>query len=72
MTVLSQIIRRAERDFPRATIIALRKRGIALIGTTSVPGPGPMPWATSERGYVWNDNGCHRIKTYREVMEWGR
>lgn len=56
------------RDFSAATLRRLAKRGIAVIGTTVIPGPGDMPFATGERGYRVNDNGCGRIWTFAQVL----
>lgn len=64
MNVAAQI---AERDFSRATIKALAAKGITLVGTQSLPGTGPMPWADPERGFVVNDNGCGKVWTFAQV-----
>jgi len=58
----------ASRDFSARTIRALRAKGIALIGVTSIPGEGPMPMANATRGYVLDDNGTHRIRSHSEVL----
>ena len=58
----------ARRDFSARTIRALRANGIALIGTTSVPGEGPMPMANATRGYVLDDNGTQRIRSHSQVL----
>ena len=55
-------------DFSKTTIAALALKGITLIGLTVTPGDGPMPFASGERGYCLNDNGCHRIRTFTEVL----
>ena len=55
-------------DFSKKTIATLARKGITLIGLTVIPGEGPLPFATGERGYCLNDNGCHRIRTFNEVL----
>ena len=59
----------ATRDFSAKTIRALSKRGIELVSVQSVPGSGPMPWATAERCYVVSDNGCGKVWTHAQVLE---
>jgi len=57
-------------DFSAKTRSALARKGITIIGLTVIPNPNSdMPWATGDRGYKLNDNGCHRIRSYREVLE---
>ena len=56
-------------DFSRKTIAALARKGISLIGLTVIPGSGDMPFATGERGYRLNDNGCLIIRSFGEVLE---
>jgi hypothetical protein len=55
------------RDFSVKTRRALSKRGIAIIGSTVIPGTGPLPFANGTRGYCLNNNGEHQIRTYAEV-----
>ena len=56
-------------DFSKKTIRALARKGIQLFGLTIIPDmASDMPFANGERGYCLNDNGCHRVRTYREVM----
>lgn len=55
-------------DFSKKTVAALARKGIFLIGLTVIPGTGDMPFATGERGYCLNDNGCHRIRSFAEVL----
>ncbi len=57
------------RDFSRQTLNLLAANGIAILGTTVIPGEGDMPFATGSRGYRVNDNGCGRIWTFAQVME---
>ena len=60
------------RDFSPATLRALARKGIRLIGLTAIPGEGAMPFANAERGYALDDNGCHRIRRFSEVLELAR
>lgn len=55
-------------DFSKKTIAALARKGISLIGLTVIPRAGDMPFANGERGYCLNDNGCHRVRSFREVL----
>lgn len=55
-------------DFSKKTIAALARKGISLIGLTVIPGAGDMPFANGERGYCVNDNGCHKIKTFPQML----
>lgn len=56
-------------DFSSATKRALARKGIRVIGLTVIPGAGDVPFATGERGYRLDDNGCHRIFSFTQVME---
>lgn len=57
-------------DFSKKTRAALAKKGIYLIGLTVIPNmQSDMPFATGERGYCMNDNGCHRVWTFKQVLE---
>lgn len=56
-------------DFSKKTIKALSLKGIRLIGLTVIPDmTAALPFASGSRGYCLDDNGCHRIKTFSEVM----
>lgn len=56
-------------DFSKKTIKALAKKGIRLIGLTVIPNmASEMPYANGDRGYCLDDNGCHRIRTFNEVL----
>lgn len=57
------------KDFSKKTISALTSKGITLIGLTVIPGTGDLPFATGERGYILNDNGCQRILLFTQVLE---
>lgn len=57
-------------DFSKKTLAALTRKGISLIGLTVIPNmSSDMPFATGERGYKLNDNGCHRILSFSQVLE---
>jgi hypothetical protein len=55
--------------FSKSTLRKLARKGITLVGTTYLPGEGALPYATGETGYCLNDNGTHRVRTFREVLE---
>lgn len=58
------------RDFSAKTLRLLARKGIAVIGLTVIPNAASdMPFATGDRGYAVNDNGCHRIWTFAKVRE---
>ena len=60
-------------DFSAATRRALARKGIAIIGLTVIPNmASDLPFATGDRGYCVNDNGCHRIWTFTQVLEAAR
>lgn len=60
-------------DFSRKTIAALARKGIRLIGLAVIPNmASDMPFATGDRGYCMDDNGCHRIWTFAQVLEAAR
>jgi hypothetical protein len=56
------------KDFSRRTLNILAKKGITLIGTTLIPGDGPMPMANGTTGYCLNDNGTHRVVGFGEIL----
>lgn len=57
-------------DFSKRTVSALARKGITVIGLTVIPNANSdMPFATGERGYRLNDNGCGRIATFAQVLE---
>lgn len=56
-------------DFSKATVAALSRKGISIVGLTVIPnGASDMPFASGARGYKVNDNGCLRIWSFNEVM----
>ncbi len=57
------------RDFSKNTLSALSKRGISVIGITVIPDNSGLPFASGERGYKLNDNGCLIIRTFAQVLE---
>jgi spore germination protein YaaH len=57
------------RDFSRKTVSALAAKGIKLVGLTVIPGVGDLPFATGDRGYRVDDNGCGRVWNFTQVME---
>lgn len=58
------------RDFSRKTVSALARKGIRIIGITVIPDPtSDLPFASGERGYSLDDNGCGRIVTFAQVLE---
>lgn len=57
-------------DFSRSTLRALSRKGIRVIGLTVIPNmASDMPFATGDRGYKVDDNGCGRVWTFAQVME---
>jgi len=58
----------ARKDFSPATLRALAAKGISILSTTWLPGEGDMPYANGERGYNLDDNGTHRVRTFRQVL----
>lgn len=57
-------------DFGKLTIAALAKRGIRLVGLTSIPDmSSPMPFANAERGYLVDDNGTGRVWSFQQVSD---
>ena len=54
--------------FSKRTIVRLAKKGITVLGLTSIPGEGAMPWANSSTGYNIDDNGTHRVLAFNEVL----
>jgi hypothetical protein len=58
----------AHKDFNRNSIAALRRAGIAITGSTWLPGADGS-FANGERGYELNDNGTHKIRTYMQMRE---
>jgi hypothetical protein len=60
----------AKFDFSAATVFKLANKGISILRPTVISKPASdMPFATGNRGYSVNDNGCGRIWTFAQVME---
>jgi hypothetical protein len=56
------------RDFSRKTLNALTAKGIRVVGATVIPSASDLPFATGERGYKVDDNGCGRVWTFAQVI----
>lgn len=54
------------KDFSAKTVKALAKKGISIIGKQYLPWKGSC--LNGIDGYVLNDNGTQRIKTFQEVL----
>jgi hypothetical protein len=58
------------RDFSQITRTALAKKGISIVGVQPIPdNSSPMPWANASRGYILDDNGTSRVRSYKDVLE---
>jgi hypothetical protein len=56
-------------DFSRKTLRALSLRGISLVGLTVIPDmASEMPFACGQRGYIIDDNGTGRVRSFLEVL----
>ncbi len=58
----------AAKDFSKATITKLRKRGIRITGSTWLPSV-TGGYSNGERGYLLDDNGTGRIRTLMQVLK---
>jgi len=56
----------SSRDFSRKINSALGKKGIRIIGCQAVPDETGS-FASGLVAYALDDNGTHRLRTYREV-----
>lgn len=54
------------RDFAARTRRALLKKGIVIIGASTLPSASGS-FAAGSRGYLLDNNGEHQIRTYLEV-----
>ena len=55
--------------FNAKVVKALARKGIRIVGLTYLPAAsGELRYANGETGYCLDDNGCHRIRTYMEVL----
>lgn len=58
----------AKRHFNSKTLKALTTKGIAIISSTWLPGLDGS-FANGCTGYILDDNGTQRIRTYTQVQE---
>ncbi len=56
------------RFFSVSVVRSLAKKGITVIGSVALPNESGS-FASGLTGYKLDDNGCHRIRTYFEVLE---
>lgn len=68
MPAKDQLAAAAAKDFSKAILAALRKRGIKLTGSTWLPDPKGS-YTSGERGYLLDDNGTGRVRDYRGVVK---
>lgn len=54
-------------DFSRKTLNALARKGIRLVGLQAIPDEKGS-FLNSSTGYCLDDNGTHRIRSFREVL----
>ena len=60
----------AHHHFNKKTLSRLHKKGIFIIGLTSIPDMNSdMPWANSSIGYEISDNGTSKIRTASELIK---
>ncbi len=59
---------RYAKDFSAAQRTALVLKGVLVIGATAIPADDTDVYF-SATGYCLDDNGTHRIRAYREVVE---
>lgn len=69
MSAMDQIL---IRHFSAATRRGLARRGVRVLSLTTIPGPGPTPYASGETGYNVDDNGTGRVLTHPEVVALAR
>lgn len=59
----------AHHHFNKRTLNNLHKKGIYIIGLTSIPDmSSDMPWANASVAYNIDDNGTGKIKTASELI----
>ena len=56
-----------KRFFSALLVRALAKKGITVTGSVNIPNDNGS-FASGLTGYILNDNGCQRIRTYSEVI----
>lgn len=57
-----------KRDFSKAVLTALKKRGIEIVGARWVPGADGS-YANGETAYQLNNNGTSILRTYLQVVD---
>ncbi len=57
------------KDFPSKTRGMLRKKGIVIVGSINLPNAQTGSYANGERGYMLDDNGTSKIRTYMDVLK---
>lgn len=62
----------ATSHFGIKAVRSLAKRGIIIIGLTTIPGEGSLPYASGQTGYQISDNGTGRILAYLELAALAR
>ncbi len=56
-------------DFSPATVRSLRQIGVRVVALTTIPDPtSAMPYANGGTGYVLDDNGTQRIRSFAQVL----
>lgn len=58
----------AALDFNYGILMKMKRSGIILLGTTVIPGDGPLPYANGERAYEVSDKGTGRVLTRAQVV----
>lgn len=56
----------AAKDFGRKAVTTLSRKGIRITGSTWLPGTDGS-FANGERGYLLDDNGTGKARTYAEM-----
>ncbi len=56
-------------DFSTATVRSLRKIGVRVVGLTTIPDySSATPYASGDTGYVLDDNGTQRVRSFAQVL----
>lgn len=58
----------ASKDFSHKTLSQLNKQGVFIIGSTIIPGSGPLPYANGTVGYEVCDGDTSKIFTHSQVL----
>lgn len=57
-----------QRDFSATENKRLARKGIAIVGLQALPDmTSAMPYANAQTGYVLNDNGTSKVRSYLAV-----